>query len=58
MKYILASIFDEMSEIEGIVVSDKYMHTSYTELSITEWLNLIYDYTKQILDNKLLGEGD
>lgn len=58
MKYVLAGVFDGMSEIPGITVSDKYMKISYTDLTVTEWLNLIYEYTKEILDKRLLGEGE
>ena len=58
MKYVLAGVFDGMSEIPGITVSDKYMNCSYIDLTVTEWLNLIYEYTKEILDKRLLGEGE
>ena len=58
MKYVLAGVFDGMSEIPGITVSNKYMSCSYTDLTVTEWLHLIYNYTKEILDKRLLGEGE
>ena len=58
IKYVLAGVFDGMSMIPGITVSDKFMNCSYTDLTIAEWLNLIHEYTKEILDKKLLGEGE
>ena len=58
VKYVLACIFDILSKIPGITVSDKYMNCNYIDLTVTEWLNLIYTYTREILDKRLLGEGE